>query len=110
MSDKAWEQLVDQIETKFGIDKADKTEEPLEDNHQLSRQVEEVIFSRDQSEYKIVRITSPMVIDRKTIYHRTASANRIENVYDSGQTSSKVEFYKRVDDSWQQIEPEQLLN
>lgn len=110
MSDKAWEQLIDLIETKYGVISIKNRHENLEDKPNLKKNLDEIIFVRNDIDFKIVRTISPRIIDKKTIYRSTANASRIENVYDPEETVSKVNFYKKADADWQEIKPEELLN
>lgn len=48
MSDKAWEELIDLIDTKYQVDASDRREEPLEDDHKLKQIVESISFEKKQ--------------------------------------------------------------
>lgn len=111
MNDRAWDELVDLIDTKFTVDKNDRKTEKLEDNHELTRTIESIEFEKDNVKYKIERITSPQIVDKKTYYHRSGSADRLQYVYDPEETSSKMVFYKQLPDGyWNEIQPEDLLS
>lgn len=110
MNDRAWEELVDLIDQKYDIDTSYQREEPLPDNKDLSRMVETIEFERDNQKFKIERVTSPAIIDKKTYYHKVGGAARVENVYDPEATTKRVAFYKKTtDDYWNEITPEELL-
>lgn len=110
MSDQAWEKLVDLIDTKYQIDFSNKRDEALEDNHKLKQTIESIEFERDNIKFKIERITSPRITDRKTFYAGHGTANRSQNIYDPEETSSRVVFYKQLTDGYfHEISPEELM-
>jgi len=110
MSDKAWEELIDLIETRFGIESHQKTDLPIEGSNNLTKNIEEVVFCRNGSKYKVERVISPAIIDKKTIYHRNANATSIQYIYDDQVKTHKVFFYRQIDQNWQEIPPQKLLN
>lgn len=110
MSDKAWMELTDLIETKYGINSANNFKSPLDDKPELEKTVNEIIFTRDGLQYKIMRTTSPRIIDKKTIYRGHGNAKNVENIYDPDEVSVRVDFYKLSNQEWIDIKPEELLN
>jgi hypothetical protein len=110
MSDKAWEELIDLIDTKYQINSSDRREEVLEDDHKLKRIIESICFEKDKVKYKIERITSPRVIDKKTFYSGQGMANRLKYVYDPIETTKRVIIYKQLPDGhYNEITPEELM-
>ena len=110
MSDKAWEELIDLIDNKYQVDTSDRREEPLEDNRKLKQVVETIGFEKDNVKYKIERITSPRIVDKKTFYSGQGTANRLQYVYDPEETSTKLVFYKQLPDgNFNEISPEDLM-
>ncbi len=111
MNDRAWDELIDLVDTKYEIDKSDRRTEKLEDNAELSKTIEAIEFEKDNIKYKIERITSPAIVDKKTFYHRTGSADHMQYVYDPEETTTKVVFYKQQPDGyWNEIAPEELMS
>lgn len=110
MSDRAWEELLDLIDEKFGIDSLQTQKQPLADNPELSETVVTVSFERSGQAYRFVRTIRPRVIDKKSYFHRTGGAQRVENVYDPDETTAFVSFYKKQGSDWQEISPESFLN
>ncbi len=107
MSDKAWEELVDLIDTKYQVDKTDIKDEPLEDNSKLKKHTESIFFEKDNQRYKIDRVTSPRIIDKKTFYSGHSTANRIQYEYDPEEKSVKVLFFEQIPDGyWNELTPE----
>ena len=98
MNDRAWEELIDLIDNKYEVDVSDRREEALEDNKKLKQTIESIGFEKDNIKYKIERITSPRVVDKKTF------------VYEPEETSTKVYFYKQLPDgNYNEITPEELM-
>lgn len=111
MNDRAWEELIDKIDELYAVDQMGKREEKLDDDQKLKRSIESIEFERDNVKYKVERITSPAILEKKTYYHRVGGANRIENIYDPVETTKKVMFFKaQTDGSWNEIGPEELLS
>lgn len=111
MNDRAWEELIDKIDELYQIDRTGKRGEALEDNNKLKRLIESIEFERDNSKYKIERVTSPAIVDKKTYYSRVGGAHRLENIYDPKETTKKVLFFKAQPDGyWNEITPEELLS
>ncbi|MBI2797864.1 hypothetical protein HYX70_01015 [Candidatus Saccharibacteria bacterium] len=111
MTNRAWDELIDLIDEKYQIDNSNRKTEPLEDNKDLTRTVESIEFEKDNVKYKIERIAGPVIIDKKTFYHQTGSANRVQYVYDPEETSTKVVFYRgQPDGYWNEIQAEDLLS
>lgn len=110
MSDKAWEDLVDLIDAKYAIDKSDRQEVPLEDDHKFKKIVESIYFERDNVKYKIERTVGPRIMDKKTFYSGQGVASHAKYVYDPSETSSKVLFYRQLPDgNFNEISPEELM-
>jgi hypothetical protein len=109
MNESAWENLVDVIDVKFGIDDHGRKTEPLEDNHELKQTVEFIEFTKSGEQFRVERVTKPAIQDRKSIGGRGMNASvRFENVYDTSQTTSKVHFFRSQAGAWQPIEPTEL--
>jgi len=110
VSDKAWEDLIDLVDSKYTIDSTEKKQQPVEDNHKLSQTIEAIGFEKDNIKFKIERITGPRIIDKKTFYSGQGSANRVQYIYDPEETSSKVVCYKQLPDGhFNEISPEDLM-
>jgi hypothetical protein len=110
MSDKAWEDLIDLIDSQYTIDKTERDERPLEDDPKLKKIVESIYFEKDNVKFKIERTVGPRVIDKKTFYSGQGVANHAKYVYDPSETSSKVLFFKQLaDGNFNEIPPEDLM-
>jgi hypothetical protein len=108
--DKAWDRIVDAIDTKFGLSGHGRTKRPVEDAQNLTEHVSFVTFERDGHEYKVERVQGPAIVDRKTMGARRAGAiTRAQNVYDPDETSFRTNLYrKEAAGEWEQIDPSAL--
>ena len=107
--DRAWDRIVDAIDTKFGLEHHGRSKRPVEDAPELTELVSFVEFNRDGERYKLERIQGPAIIDRKTMGARRAGAvTRVENVYDPADTSYRTVVYKKSGEDWEEIDPSNL--
>ncbi len=107
--DRAWDRIVDAIDTKYGVTDHGRTTRPLSDKHDLTEHVSFVVFDRDGQKYKLERLVGPAVIDRKTIgSKRIGSDVRFENIYDPEETSHKTNLYRQEAGEWTAMSPEEL--
>ena len=111
MSDKAWEDLVDLIDQKFTVDKTESAELPLEDEPKLKKTTQSIYFEKDNIKFKIERSVGPKIIDKKTFYSGQGVASHAKYIYDPGETSSKVVFYRQLPDgNFNEISPDKLMS
>lgn len=109
MNDSSWDKLTDSIDIKFGLTKHGREERQLEDRLDLKATVQYVEFTREGQSYRLERIGSPAITDRKSIgAHRAGSGIRFENIYDPTEISYKVSLLSQVGDSWQPVDLTQL--
>lgn len=111
MNQRGWEDLVDMIDQRYGLDSHKKTSEPMPENPRLEQTVDAIWFEKNGTPYKIERITRPAVTGTKTHYAHRGVASHVEHTYDSEETVSSVVFYKQDSaGAWQEASPEGLLN
>jgi len=111
MNDRAWEDLIDVFDERYGLENFNKKTEALADNQKLTQTIETVEFKKDGQTYRIQRVTAPAVIDKKSFYHRTGQATQIQNVYDESEMSHKVTFFKQsTGGEWEEVAPESLAS
>ena len=105
--DKAWDRIVDAIDTKFGLTRHGRTKRPVADAPDLTESVAYVEFTRAGEQYKLERIQGPAIIDRKTMGARRAGATtHIQNVYDPHETSFRTNLYHQDGaGEWEPIDP-----
>jgi len=107
--DKAWDRIVDAIDTKFGLKDHGRSKRPVEDAQELTEFVSFVVFERDGERYKLERVQGPGIIDRKTIGARRAGATvRMQNVYDPDETSFRTNLFREEAGEWTAIDPSEL--
>lgn len=110
MSDRAWEDLVDRIDVNFGITHSRKFEEAIEGERELKNTIDRIDFTRGGQPYRIERISSPAVVDKKTTYNKTGIATSSHVLYDANELTHKVLFYRMDDETPVEISPEDLLH
>jgi hypothetical protein len=104
--DKAWDRIVDAVDTKFGLEDHGRAKRPVEDAQNLTEHVSWVVFERGGDRYKLERVQGPAITDRKTIGARRAGANvKYQNVYDASEISFRTNLYKDDRGTWEQIDP-----
>jgi hypothetical protein len=107
--DRAWDRIVDAIDTKFGLKDHGRAKRQVEDAPELTEHVSFVVFERDGERYKLERVQGPAIIDRKTIGARRAGATvRMENVYDPHETSFRTNLFREEAGEWEPIDPSAL--
>lgn len=107
--DKAWDRIVDAIDTKFGVDSHGRTTRPLDDAQDLIETVAFITFERAGEHYKLERVQGPAIIDRKTIGARRAGATvHYQNVYDPTETSFHTNLYRKSGGDWESIDASEL--
>ena len=109
MQDIGWDKIVDAIDMRFGIEKHGRYDEPLPDRHDLIKHVAFITFNKGGRSYRIERVTSPSITDRKSIHAKNAhSGVRFENIYDPTELMHKTHFYMQSNDEWQLLEGDDL--
>jgi hypothetical protein len=108
--DKAWDRIVDAIDTKFGLKDHGRSKRPVEDAQEFTEFVSFVVFEREGERYKLERVQGPAITDRKTIGARRAGATvRMQNVYDPEETSFRTNLYREEAGDWEAIDPSTLV-
>jgi hypothetical protein len=108
--DRAWDRIVDAIDTKFGIINHGRDKRQVEDAHELTEHVSFIVFDREGERYKLERVQGPGIVDRKTVGARRAGATvRYQNVYDPEDTSFRTNLYRDAGGGdWEAIDPSAL--
>jgi hypothetical protein len=107
--DKAWDRIVDAIDTKFGLTDHGRATRPVADAHNLTENVSYVIFERAGERYKLERVQGPAIIDRKTMGARRAGATlHYENVYDPTETAVRTNVLREQGGDWVAISLDEL--
>ncbi|HUD11398.1 MAG TPA: hypothetical protein VMS08_03235 [Candidatus Saccharimonadia bacterium] len=107
--DKAWDRIVDAVDQKFGLKEHGRTKRHIEDAPDLTEHVSFVIFEREGEVFKLERVQGPAIVDRRTMGARRAGAvTRIENVYDTSETSFRTDMFRKRGEDWDAIDPTAL--
>jgi hypothetical protein len=107
--DKAWERIVDAIDTKYGLKDFGKSKRPVDDAHELTEYVAYIIFEREGTKYRLERLQTPAILERKTMGARRAGATvRMQNIYDPHEFSYKTNLYKDNAGDWEPVDPSAL--
>ncbi|MEK7606700.1 MAG: hypothetical protein AAB444_00670 [Patescibacteria group bacterium] len=102
MTDDRWREVVDKVKAQFQV--RDEGRREIEDIPRAF--AEYIIFETPQGEIKLERVTSPVVLDKKTIYSKLAgSASRVEYTYSDTEMFSKLRVFKWVEsrDEWEEM-------
>jgi hypothetical protein len=103
--DRAWDRIVDAIETKFGLIEHGRGKRPMEDAPDLTEQISFVIFEREGEKIKLERVQGPAIIDRKTMGAKRAGATtRVENIYDPNEVSLRTNVFRWDGVEWTPID------
>lgn len=109
MNEAAWDRLTDSIDVRFGIAKHGREERQLPDAPQLTAAVQFIEFERGGERYRLERVTSPAIIERKTMgAHRIGAELHYQNIYDPEELTSRVVFLRNESGEWTSIEPDSL--
>ncbi len=107
--DHGWDKVVDAIDARYGIEHHGRVTEPLEDRTDLERHIAFIEFEKEGRPYRLERVTSPAIVDKKSHFHKAASGGiRYENIYDTENMSHKTNLYRKGTDEWELIDPTEL--
>jgi hypothetical protein len=109
MQEKAWEGLLDRLEDKYGEVKVQRREDIRNDDlgNEIKSQVQFVEFDMSGNSFRVEKITSPMILDKKTHYTHTAGARaNIEYILSETETTSKMKVFRfdNDEDDWIEIQ------
>jgi hypothetical protein len=103
--DRAWDRIVDAIETKFGLTDHGRGKRPVADAPELTEHVSFVIFEREGDKIKLERVQGPAIIDRKTMGAKRAGATtRVENIYDPDEISLRTNVFRWDGVEWEPVD------
>ncbi|MDP4001310.1 MAG: hypothetical protein Q8P83_03655 [bacterium] len=111
MTDEKWEQLKEETERKFKVEKKGREDLLLEtaDGTIKQGEIEFMIFLSPLGRTKLARESKPVVLDKKFIYsHRGGDAARTEYELSDTEFTHKLKVYKWDDDEdqWSEIDAE----
>lgn len=103
MDDERWDDIVDLIDERFGIDSTEKTQTARRDGSPEWR--ETVVFNVKGRRMKLERVSRPRVLDVKTFYarRRAGNASREEVTYSETERTHSVTLYE-WSNGWQEVD------
>lgn len=108
MQDEKWENLIDNLEIKFGkLSRKSQTTVSTDDiGHEIKSEEEWVEFETPLGKMKLSRVTRPMIIDKKFHYtHTGGGKGKVEYVLSDTEKTQKVTLYKwnSLNNEWQEV-------
>jgi len=109
MQDDKWDDLIDSLEMKFGkVDRKHRSTITTDDvGHEIKNDEEWIEFESPLGKMKLIRVTRPMIIDKKFHYtHTGGSKGKVEYVLSDTELSHKVTLYQwnNIKQDWQEME------
>lgn len=102
MTDEKWLDAVATVKEKFTV-----LEEGREDIDDIPRAFFEfIVFETPQGKMRIERTTTPVVLDKKTIYSKLAgAASKVQYQYSETEMAHKLRAYRWVDarQDWEEL-------
>jgi hypothetical protein len=106
MNDQRWEEVLRRLDKTFGNLEFDETED--EETHAVS---ESVTWASPQGRMRLVRVTKPLVVDKKLHYsNRAGGGSHVEYVYSKTESTSRIRLYRWSDplNDWDEIDASAL--
>ena len=107
MNEERWEDLVDKIDSKFGIESYTKEDlyKVLDNGEKRKHGYKHVmVFNGRQGKMKLERISKPVVMDKKVFYSGKKSDARVDYVYSNKEFAHKVIAYQWDGKEWNEID------
>ena len=108
MSDEKWQDLIESIREKFGIDK--ETTEPIlimSGGEEVEAGKKEIVEFRGASgKMKLERTIKPVVLEKKLLYHKRKDGAKAEYTFSKDEFSYHVDgfIWDETLNDWQKIE------
>jgi hypothetical protein len=108
MQDEKWEDLLDNLEVKFGkLDRKHQVKATHDDvGNEIRNEEEWVEFETPMGKMKVSRITRPMIIDKKFHYtHSAGGKGQVEYVLSDTEKTQRVVLSKwnNLNNEWEEI-------
>lgn len=109
MQDEKWADLTDNIETNFKILERHTEDDVFEDDvgNQFKGTKDIVIFEGPLGKTKVERTNRPVILDKKTHYHKTAGGGaKIEYVVSETEFTHRIKAYRWNENlgDWEEVE------
>ncbi len=112
MTNERWENLIEMIEAKFGLDQRRQEELDLGENaagKPVKGEIEIIEFKGPLGKMKLERTTKPLVLDKKTHYtRRIGSQTKIDYVYSETEKVHQMKAY-RWNGEWEEVKAEGVM-
>ncbi|HPZ09697.1 MAG TPA: hypothetical protein PL110_16470 [Candidatus Eremiobacteraeota bacterium] len=105
MNDERWEDLVDKIDSKFGIESYTREDlyRVLDSGEKKKHGYKHtMIFNGLQGKMKLERISKPLIIDKKVFYSGRKSDSRVDYIYSDKEFTHKVIAYMWSGKEWEE--------
>ncbi len=110
MNDEKWEDLIFNIDQKFGIENQKTEDLQIEDGlgkKEKKGKKEIVIFNSGIGKMKLERTTKPLILEKKVHYKKTkAQSGQVEYIFSDTEKTHKVTAYRWNDQEgdWEEID------
>jgi hypothetical protein len=107
MNDERWEDLVDKIDSKFGIESYTKEDlyKVLESGEKKKHGYKQVmVFNGLQGKMKLERVSKPIVLDKKVHYSGRKSEAKVDYIFSEKEFANKVIAYQWDGREWKEID------
>ncbi len=111
MQDRVWNDLLDRLEMKHGEVDVQKRQESRSDDlgNELVSDIDYVDFEMEGNEFRVEKVTTPMILDKKTHYsHGSGNHTTVEYVLSDTETTTKIRVFKKDGDEWEEVKTDNL--
>lgn len=100
MTEEKWQQLVGQLK-----DRCQKLTSKKEPGEYEGEEIEEILFTNQIGEFKLIRSVKPRLLDQKTFYSgRLSASTGIKRTYSDTETVDTVKLFRNQDGDWLEID------
>jgi len=103
-----FEELIYQIEEKFGIKEREKEEYLVEENlrgEKIFGEKEFIEFKTPQGVFRLEELRKPKILEKKVLTAKRIGAKAaVDYVYSKDELSRELRLYKKEGETWQEID------
>ncbi len=102
MNDQRWEEVLRRLDRQFGDLEFDEIED--EETRAIT---ESVVWQSPQGRMKLIRVTRPLVVDKKLHFsNRASGGSHVEYVYSDTETTSRIRLFRWSDPAsdWEEVD------
>lgn len=107
MTNDKWQDLIFNVEEKFGLTEHITEADNMEDDmgHVIEGKKESIVFQNDLGKIKIERISHPIITDKKMHYHKGSGGTaKVEYIVSDTETTAKLKAYIEKDGEWEELD------